>query len=183
MHMYSKENRWVDTADRYILNTIPTYTQRFPHCSLLSIATPWLSSHVMYITPPRLTCTYIYLHSLYTYTTSLLIITIPCYIHYFQHTTPHICCARSGSPHNVLHSPSCIVKLVSIPKYRTSCRTSRHFVAVNFLHVVRRAVNIFFFRGVSKNGKRYRYKLTSRDKSKSINDIYNRFQCRTILAG
>ena len=36
------------------------------------------------ITPPRLTCTYIYLHSLYTYTTSLFIITIPCYIHYFQ---------------------------------------------------------------------------------------------------
>ena len=44
-------------------------------------------SHVMYITPPRLTCTYIYLHSLYMYTTSLFIITIPCYIHYFQLNT------------------------------------------------------------------------------------------------
>jgi len=31
-----------------------------------------------------------------------------------QHTTPHICCARSGSPHNVLHSPSVFIVLVSI---------------------------------------------------------------------
>jgi len=32
MHMYSKENRWVDTHTQF--NTIPMYTQRFPHCSL-----------------------------------------------------------------------------------------------------------------------------------------------------
>ena len=70
MHMYSEENRWVDTADRYVHNStlflrIPRGS-RIVHCSLL--------------------------HSLFS----------------TQHTTPHICCARSGSPHNVLHSPSII---------------------------------------------------------------------------